>query len=335
MNNLQSLLQNKINQKTKPLGALGRLEELAIQIGSLQQTLSPQLRRPTLLLFAADHGLANEGVSAYPQAVTAQMVLNFVRGGAASTVFARRLGFTVDVIDAGVAHDFDESLPITHAKIAHGTQSGLHSNAMTGIQLDTALAIGALRVQAAAVAGANVIALGEMGIGNTASASLLMASLCGLPVDDCVGRGTGLDDERLAHKRSVLARVFAARGGTSDVMNAMQRFGGFEIAAMTGAMIEANRLNVLVLVDGFIAGAAALAALRIDPAALRACVFAHQSAEHAHQMMLRQLNVKPLLDLGMRLGEGTGALLAYPLVQAAVDMLNEMASFDEAGVSKA
>ena len=325
----------KINTKTKPLGALGRLEELALQIGLIQNTLTPQLRKPTMLVFAGDHGIVESGVSPYPQAVTAQMVLNFLGGGAAINVFAQQNGFALRVIDAGVNHVFEPHVDLINAKIDMGTANFLQQAAMTQVQCEQALTRGAAQAKQEITAGCNVIGFGEMGIGNTSSASCLMSLLCGLPIEDCVGRGTGLDDVGLANKTHILRQAIQRHALTGkDPMQALATFGGFEIAMMAGAMLGAAEQKTVLLIDGFIATAALLMASKLQPNILQYCVFAHCSGEAGHRQLLDYLGAKPLLDLGLRLGEGTGAVLAYPLVQAAVNFLNEMASFESAGVSE-
>jgi nicotinate-nucleotide--dimethylbenzimidazole phosphoribosyltransferase len=338
---LKSALQQKIDYKTKPIGALGTLEAIALQVGLVQKTLNPQLSQPTMLVFAADHGIANSGVSPYPQAVTAQMVLNFLRGGAAINVFAKQNNFKLRVIDAGVNHVFDahpdlvDTRDLIDAKVAMGTANYLKQPAMSVVQCELALTRGADIAQTEIESGCNVIAFGEMGIGNTSSASCLMSVLCNLPITQCVGRGTGLDDAGLTKKTEILQQAikFHALNG-KDAMQVLATFGGFEIAMMVGAMLIAAQQKTILLIDGFIASSALLVAAKLQPNILDYCIFAHCSDEHAHRQMLSYLGVKPLLDLGLRLGEGTGAVLAYPLVQAAVNFLNEMASFESAGVSE-
>ena len=328
-------LNRKINTKTKPLGALGRLEELALQIGLIQNTLTPQLRKPTMLVFAGDHGIVESGVSPYPQAVTVQMVLNFLGGGAAINVFAQQNGFALRVIDAGVNHVFATHPELINAKIAMGTANFLHEPAMTQMQCELALTQGAALAKHEIARSCNVLGFGEMGIGNTSSASCLMSLLCGLPIEDCVGRGTGLDDAGLANKTHILKQAIQHHALTGkDAMQALVTFGGFEIAMMAGAMLGAAEQKIVLLIDGFIATSALLVAAKMQPNIVDYCVFAHCSNENAHLALLNHLGAKPLLDLGMRLGEGTGAVLAYPLVQAAVNFLNEMASFESAGVSE-
>ncbi len=329
-------LQNKIDRKTKPLGALGLLEKLAERIGLIQQRLDPQLSKPQILVFAGDHGAAKAGVSAYPQDVTWQMVENFLAGGAAINVFARQNGLALAVVDAGVAHDFGPRAGLIDAKVAPGTANYLEMPAMTADQCAEAMARGAAIVRELAAKGCNVIGFGEMGIGNTASASLITHCLSGVALADFVGRGTGLDDAGLARKQALLETAltrYRRVGGGNDPLAVLAEFGGFEVAMMVGAMLAAAEVKMLLLIDGFIVGSAALVAARLAPAFTDYCVFCHCSAEAGHQAQLRALGGEPLLDLGLRLGEGTGAALAYPLVQASVNFLNEMASFESAGVS--
>ncbi|QEL66362.1 nicotinate-nucleotide--dimethylbenzimidazole phosphoribosyltransferase [Oryzomicrobium terrae] len=334
-------LRAKIDRKTKPLGALGQLEELALQIGLIQQTLSPALNAPHVAVFAGDHGAAKAGVSAYPQDVTWQMVENFLAGGAAINVFARSNGLGLTVVDAGVAHDFGtgrggDGVDFVSAKIAPGTANYLEGPAMTPAQRDEALAAGAAVIADLAARGCNVVGFGEMGIGNTASASLITHCLTGTPLAECIGRGTGLDDAGLARKQALLATALERHrlaGGGDAPLEVLAAFGGFEIVQMAGAMLAAAVRRMVVLVDGFIVGSAALAAIRLEPALRDYCVFCHCSAEPGHAAQLAALNARPLIDLGLRLGEGTGAALAWPMVKAAVAFLNDMASFESAGVS--
>ena len=327
-------LQQIIDRKTKPLGALGRIEELALRIGLVQGTTSPRVASPTLIVFAADHGAARAGVSAYPQDVTWQMVENFLAGGAAINVFARRFGWQLKIVDAGVAHDFGSRDGLVGAKIAPGTANYLDQPAMTAAQRDTAITRGEALVHEASDAGTTVIAFGEMGIGNTASASLITHCLTGLPLAACVGRGTGLDDAGLARKRGLLEQAAARRPDCREPLEVLAEFGGFEIAMMAGAFLAAAERRLLILVDGFIVTAALLAAARLQPEVLSYCVFAHRSGEAGHHLQLEALGGRALLDLGLRLGEGTGAALALPLVEAACAMLDEMASFESAGVAQ-
>ena len=332
---LDAALRQKIDQKTKPLGALGRLEALALQIGRVQGTLTPTLAQPHIVVFAADHGAARAGISAYPQDVTWQMVENFLAGGAAINVFARANGIGLTVVDAGVAHEFGPRENLLDAKVSRGgTASYLDGAAMSAEQCATAMATGARIVQALAAGGCTVVGFGEMGIGNTAAASLITHCLTELPLAACVGRGTGLDDAGLARKQALLEQALAAWPERNNVpLDVLARYGGFEIAMMAGAMLAAAQAKMLVLVDGFICGSAALVAARLAPAFLDYAVFCHASAEAGHRAQLAALAASPLVSLDLRLGEGTGAALAWPLVRAAGAFLNEMASFESAGVS--
>ncbi len=334
---LAPALQHKIDRKAKPLGALGRLEPLALQIGLVQQTLNPELRQPHIVVFAGDHGAARAGVSAYPQDVTWQMVESFLAGGAAINVFSRQMGLGLTVVDAGVNHDFGKRGGLIDAKIAPGTANYLEQAAMSTEQRNAALQRGREIAHALAVNGCNCVGLGEMGIGNTASASLLTNCLIGADqgadLHTVTGRGTGLDDAGLAHKRALLKQALHRGGWPSDPLTVLAEYGGFEIAMMTGAILGAAEKHMLVLIDGFIVTAALLVAHAINPAVLPYCVFAHRSQEPGHRVQLAHLGVEPLMELDLRLGEGTGAALAFPLVQAAANFLNEMASFESAGVS--
>ncbi|MFN6961578.1 MAG: nicotinate-nucleotide--dimethylbenzimidazole phosphoribosyltransferase [Rhodocyclaceae bacterium] len=333
---LDAALKQVIDQKTKPLGALGRLEALALQIGRVQQSLTPRLTQPTIVVCAGDHGAAKAGISAYPQEVTWQMVENFIKGGAAINVFARANALELIIVDCGVAHDFGVRPGLTDMKIgAGGTASYLNGAAMTAAQCETAMNNGARIVAGLAEQGCNVVGFGEMGIGNTASASLITHCLTGAPLAECVGRGTGLDDAGLARKRALLQQaldIWPERG--TEPLAVLARFGGYEIATMVGGMLAAAGRRMLVLVDGFISGAAALVAARLAPAFLDYAVFSHRSQEPGHRLQLSALGAAPLLDLDLRLGEGTGCALAWPLVKSACAMLNEMASFASAGVSE-
>jgi nicotinate-nucleotide--dimethylbenzimidazole phosphoribosyltransferase len=323
-------LQHRLDQQTKPRGALGRLEALALQIGLIQRSDAPVLREPQLVVFAGDHGLAAHGVSAYPSDVTWQMVENFLAGGAAVSVLAHQHGLTLTVVDAGVRHDFAPRAGLLNRKIAAGTASALDAPAMTVDQCARALAAGGEVVRALP---GNVLLLGEMGIGNTSSAALLLSRLAGCDIAGCVGRGTGLDDAGLARKLAVLREVLSRHASATQALDVLAAFGGFEIAMMAGATLLAARERRVVVVDGFISGAAVLVAAKLAPAVLDCCVFAHRSDEAGHALMLSHLNAVPLLDLGLRLGEGSGAALAWPLIDSAVRLLAQMASFESAGVS--
>ena len=334
---LAAALQQKIDEKTKPLGALGQLETLAMRIGLIQQSLNPEFGQPHLLVFAGDHGAARAGISAYPQDVTWQMVENFLNRGAAINVFARQNEIFLAIIDAGVAHDFGRRNGLINAKVAHGTANYLEQPAMTMEQCAHAIERGAEISRNLAVNGCNLVGFGEMGIGNTASAALLTHCLTGTPLADCIGRGAGLDDAGLARKQALLEQAlkrYREADGNDEPLNVLAEFGGFEIAMMVGAMLGAAEAKMTLLIDGFIVGSAALTAARLAPPLLDYSVFCHCSAEPGHAAQLQALGVEPLLDLGLRLGEGTGAALAYPLVRAALSFLNDMASFESAGVSE-
>lgn len=323
-------IQAAIDGKTKPIGALGRVEALAAQLAQLQGTLEPRAERCRLVIFAADHGLVQSGVSAYPQAVTRQMVSNMLSGGACANAFARALGVDVSIVDAGVSgapiHDND----LIDRRIGPGTQNSLHAPAMTQSQYEAAISAGKTLAQEARE---DVLCLGEMGIGNTASATLLAHKIAGLPLEQITGRGTGLDDVGLAKKTEVLKQAALRTQATLSADRALQEYGGFEIVMMTGAIIGAAQGRKPVLIDGFIATTAALAALQLEPSTRQAMVFAHLSEEQGHAPLLDALDANPLLSLDMRLGEGTGALLAWPIVKAAAYMLRDVASFESAGVS--
>ncbi len=331
---LSAAIQHKIDTKTKPLGALGQLETLARQIALVQQILAPELRRPHVLVFAADHGIAQAGVSQYPPEVTHQMVRNFASGGAAINVFCRQNGLALTIVDAGVRGSFADLPAVRDEKIAEGTRNYAQEPAMTAAQCADALQRGARLADELHAAGCNVLGVGEMGIGNTSSAAVLMHLLTSRPLAECVGRGTGLDAAGLARKLDTLTRAVAAHPQVGpEPLAVLATFGGFEIAQMCGALLRAAEHRMLLLIDGFIASAALLVAARLAPAVLAYCVFCHESDERGHRLLLAELSGQPLLRLGLRLGEGTGCALAYPLVQAAVAFLNEMASFESAGVS--
>ena len=330
---LETSLRHKVDHKTKPLGALGRLESLALQLGLIQRQETISFNQPQMVVFAADHGIAAEGVSAFPQAVTVQMVGNMLAGGAAINVFARQHGFALQVVDAGVAANLPAHPQLLQRKIAMGTNNSCKEPAMSRAQAEAALTAGMEIVQALQ---GNVIAFGEMGIANTSAAALLLARLIGISVEDATGRGTGLNDQQLLHKQAALTRALVRHPATEplDVMTELAALGGFEIAMMAGAMLQAASERRVVLVDGFIASTAALVARALVPQVQHYMVFCHRSAERGHTLLLAHLKAKPLLELDLRLGEGTGALLAWPLVQSAASFFNEMASFDSAGISQ-
>jgi nicotinate-nucleotide--dimethylbenzimidazole phosphoribosyltransferase len=330
---LEAELRRIIDMKTKPPGSLGRLESLALQMGLIQRTTKPRIERPAMIVFAGDHGIAKEGVSSFPQEVTAQMVANFLTGGAAINALSRSVGMSLEVVDAGVA----TPIPIDHGyerlSLGLGTRNFAQEPAMSRETALEGIARGAARVRHHASLGTNVIGFGEMGIANTSAAACLMSRLCDLPIDECVGRGTGLDDDGLAHKRDVLGRALALHRDEGDAIDTLATFGGFEIAMIAGAYLAAASEGMTILVDGFIATSALLVAAKIAPEVLDYCVFAHASNETGHRRMLAHFDAAPLLELDLRLGEGTGAALALPILRAAVAFIDEMASFESAGVS--
>jgi len=328
---LEATLRHAIDNKTKPLGALGRLEALALQLGRVLAERTPRLREPQLLVFAADHGIAARGVSAYPSEVTWQMVHNFLAGGAAASVLARQHGLALTVIDVGVAHEFAPQPGLLQAKVAPGSADMTQGPAMTPQQCRLALQAGR---GAVGERPGNVVLLGEMGIGNSSAAALLAARLSGRPLVDCVGRGTGLDDAGLQRKLSVLRQAAERHAGVNEPLELLACVGGFEIAALAGATLQAAAERRVIVVDGYICSAAVAVAAALAPAVVERCVFAHASAEPGHRALLAHLGAEPLLDLGLRLGEGSGAALAWPLLESATRLLGEMASFDSAQVSR-
>lgn len=325
-------IQHAIDTKTKPRGALGVVETLAAQIARIQDTLTPRLRRCDLIIFAGDHGIAAEGVSAYPQEVTRQMLANFLTGGGAANVFAGVNGVDLHLVDAGVAGAPVHAPGLESRRVAAGTRNVVAEAAMTPEQFDVALGSGC---EIGENVTAEAAAFGEMGIANTSSASLIVHKLTGIKLDTLTGRGTGLDATGLAHKHTVLARAAARTPPRLDARGALREYGGFEVVMMVGALIGAARVGAVVLVDGFIASAAALAAVELAPSLREYLVFAHRSAEPGHCVVLEALAARPVLDLELRLGEGTGALLAWPILQCAAAMLSDMATFEGAGVSGA
>lgn len=329
------VFQSIIDGKTKPLGSLGLIEALALKVALIQQSAHPRLSKPTIVVFAADHGIAAEGVSAYGQEVTSQMVRNFTNGGAAINVFCRQHDIDLKIVDVGVADRLEASLPIIHAKIRHGTRNFLHEPAMRLQELEQAFFIAQRLVYQSWAEGCNVIGFGEMGIANTTSASAMMSLLTHIPVENCTGRGTGISSEQYAHKLQIIRKVVATyQHMRHSPLDVLQACGGYEIAAMCAAMLAAAEKRMLILVDGFIASVAFLLAYLLCARVRDYAVFSHLSDEQGHAFLLKYLGVEPLLRLGMRLGEGTGCALAYPLVVSAVSFFNEMASFEEAGISK-
>lgn len=327
---LGAALRAAVDGKAKPPGSLGRLEDLAVRIGMIQGRADPRIGPATVLVFAGDHGLNAEGVSAYPSAITAAMVGMFLSGRATVSAFAAAADVQVKVVDAGVDAELARTEALIDAKIARGTANAAREPAMShaacAAALDRGFAIAQAAVQAGA--GADAIALGEMGIGNTASASLLLHRLGPVPLEACIGLGAGHDADGLTRKTEVLRRA-AARTDASAPFEVLRQFGGYEIAMMAGAALGAAALRRPVVVDGFIATAAALTAIRLQPALADYCIFAHCSAERAHRLMLEILGAEPLLDLGLRLGEGTGAVLAMPLLRAAARLVTDVADLAE------
>jgi len=328
---LDAALTAAINNKTKPLGSLGRLEQLAAQIGMIQQTVAPVLKSPAIIVFAGDHGVVAEGISAFPQDVTWQMVENFLAGGAAINVFARQNGIELHIVDAGVNHDFGQRDVLHQRKVAPGTRNFAKEPAMSAAQCQVALQHGRDLVS---VLKGNVLGFGEMGIGNTTAAAAVMHKLTSVQVADCVGAGTGLTTAGILHKQKVIEAAVNLHSEVGAPLDVLACFGGFEIAMMVGAMLAAAERRMVLLIDGFIVTSALLVAARMEPAILDYCVFSHQSDESGHARMLKELDVNPVLQLDLRLGEGTGAALVYPMVQAAVNFLNQMATFGTAQVSE-
>src|SRR6266478_3354086 len=329
---IRSAAHRRLDSLTKPLGALGRLEPLAAQVCAVQRTVEPAIVHPVAIVFAADHGVADRGVSAYPRAVTEQMVKNFLGGGAAISVLARLQGIELWIVDAGVDGDCGNHPRLIDAKVRRGTRDFVEQPAMTTEECEQALRRGRAVIDQVIPAGGNTLILGEMGIGNTAAAALLMHGLTGHPLADCVGRGTGLDDAGLERKRATLAAAAARRTPPRDPVELLAEFGGYEIAMLVGALLGAAARRMLIMVDGFTVTVAAALAARIDENVLDYCVFGHCSAEHAHRALLADLEVQPLLDIGMRLGEGSGAAVALSLVRAALGLFTQMATFEGAGV---
>ena len=323
-------VQAFIDSKTKPPGSLGRVEQVAAQLSIILGTLRPAIDSCELILFAADHGIAAAGVSAYPQEVTRPMVLNILEGGAASAVFARSSGVSLSVVDAGVRGGEIDHPSLISLRLGEGTANSIDEAAMTPQQCEAAMEHGRRLGQNA---NSDVVSFGEMGIGNTASAALAAAKILGVPVSDLTGRGTGLDDAGLAKKRELLGQAAARTPDQLAAAEALREYGGFEIAMMTGAMLGAVDKGRPIIVDGFICSVAALCAENLNPASSPHFIFAHASAEQGHRQVLDALNARPLLDLELRLGEGTGALLAWPIIRASAKMLSEMATFSDAGVS--
>ncbi len=329
--------QHKIDYLNKPVGSLGRLESLARQICIIQHTLEPRLSCPSHIVFGADHGISDEHVSVSPKDVTWQMMINFTRGGAAVNMFCRQHGFKLHIVDMGVDHDLSAYGDIINRKVAYGTKNFLHEDAMTTEEFARAIDAGAEMTDMCHDEGCNILCVGEMGISNTSPSSIWMSLMGSIDIDKCVGMGAGLNTEGRNSKLSVLRRSierFKNEHTTYTTEDIMRCFGGFEMVAAAGAMMRAAELGMIIMVDGFIMSACMLAASRMYPAILDYAVFGHCGDESGHRQMLSLMNAEPLLQLGFRLGEGTGALCAYPLIDSAVRMINEMGNFDNANISK-
>jgi nicotinate-nucleotide--dimethylbenzimidazole phosphoribosyltransferase len=326
--------QSRLDRLTKPLRSLGRLEELAARYVLITGELKPNVPRGAVFTFAGDHGVAMEGVSAYPREVTPQMVLNFIRGGAGVNVLARHAGVDVRVVDIGVAYDFGTVSGLIQKKIMHGTKNFLVEPAMTRAQAEQAIEVGIELASNAAQEGIGLIGTGDMGIGNTTPSAAITAVMTGRPVAEVTGRGTGIDDAGHARKVAVIRKALDLhRPDRADALDVLSKVGGLEIGGLAGLILGAAAERVPVVLDGFIAGAAALIAVGLQPRCCEYLIASHRSVERGHQAILEQLAVKPLFDLDLRLGEGTGACLGMSLVCAAIKIYSEMATFDEAGVS--
>ena len=335
---LQSAIQQKIDNLNKPKGSLGRLEELAIQVCLIQQTLTPSLAHPCHLLLGGDHGIEREGVSVSPREVTWQQMINFTRGGGGVNMFCRQHGFKLRIVDVGVDYDLSRVEGIIDRKIARGTKNFLYEPAMTEAEFDQAIEVGASLVDDCIAEGCRVLCIGEMGIANTSPSSIWMHLFGNIPLADCIGAGAGLDTPGIRHKYEVLSQALSRHQSNLSSLTSyllpLRIFGGFEMIAAIGAMLHAAEKHLVVLVDGFIMTACAIAAIRLCPAAQDYMIFTHCGDESGHQRMLDIVTAKPLLHLGLRLGEGTGALCAFPIVDSAVRMMNEMNNFDNAKITK-
>ena len=333
---IRPALQAKIDNLTKPKGSLGRLEELALQVGLIQQTLSPELRHPQNIVFAADHGIVEEGVSIAPKEVTWQQVCHFTHphGTGGVNFLWRQHGFTLKVVDAGVDYDLPKDRGIIDLKVGRGTRNFLHGPAMTETEIEQCLAGGASVVRQCFEEGSNVLSFGEMGIGNTSPSSIWMSCFTGIPLAECVGAGSGLDSAGIRHKYEVLSRAMANYRGDGSPRDIIRWFGGFEMVMAVGAMLQAASLRMVILVDGFIMTNCMLAASRLYPEVLDYAVFGHCGDESGHKKVLDALGAKPLLSLGLRLGEGTGAICAYPILDSAIRMINQMDTFSGADITK-
>ncbi len=331
---LREKIQDKIDNLTKPKGSLGRLEELAMQVCMIQHTLTPKLRKPHNVLFAADHGIIEEGVSVSPKEVTWQQLGHFARGGAGINFLCDQHGFELVLVDSGVDYDFPSGTKIINKKVRRGTHNFLNEAAMTRHELAQCIESGAEIVSEVYERGCNVISFGEMGSGNTSASSMWMSFLANIPLEQCIGAGAGLDTDGVKHKYQVLKRALDNYSGDGSVEDFLAWYGGFEMAMAVGGMLQAAELGMVVLVDGFIMTNCMLAASKLNPIVLDYAVFGHQGDESGHKLVLRALGAKPILNLGMRLGEGSGAVCSYPILESAVRMINEMDSFQKVSVTK-
>lgn len=331
---IRPFLLDKINDLTKPKGSLGMIEDLAVQIGLIQQSLAPELSHPNHIVFAGDHGIAVEGVSPSPQEVTYQMIENFWAGGAGINFLSRQHGFDLHIVDAGVNFDFKDEDPIINKKIRKMTRNYLHEAAMTEMEMELALRYGAECTQDCFDKGCNIISFGEMGITNTSSSALWMSCLTGIDLKLCVGAGCDNSGNILSHKYNVLKLAQENYKGNGSTVDLMCYFGGYEMVMAVGAMLKAAELKMIILVDGFIMTSCMLAASRLFKDVLYYAIFGHQGDEAGHKLLLEYLGARPILNLGLRLGEGTGALCAFPIVESAVRMINEMNSFKSIRVTK-
>lgn len=331
---IRAALTDKINNLTKPKGSLGMLEELALQIGLIQQTLSPTLRHPQNIIFAADHGIVEEGVSLSPKEITWQQISNFLHGGAGVNFLCRQHGFVLKIVDAGVDYDLPYEKGIINMKVRKSSRNYLHEAAMTEEEMEQCMERGAEVVRLCHNEGSNILSFGEMGIGNTSSSSLWMSYFADIPLEQCVGAGSGLDHMGIRHKYEILKQSMDNYKGNGSVRDIMRHFGGLEMVMAVGAMLQAAELKMIILVDGFIMTNCLLAASMLHPEVKDYAIFGHCGNETGHRLVLDSLHAKPLLNLDLRLGEGTGAICAYPIVDSAVRMINEMDNFAHASITK-
>ena len=334
---LRTAIQAKIDNLNKPKGSLGRLEELAMQICLIQQTLEPSLAHPCHLLLGGDHGIEREGVSVSPREVTWQQMINFTHGGGGVNMFCRQHDFKLRIVDVGVDYDLSKVDGIIDRKIARGTKNFLYEPAMSEPEFDQAIQIGSNLVDDCISEGCKVLCIGEMGIANTSPSSIWMHLFTNIPLKDCIGAGAGLDNDGIRHKYDILSKAlnnYSLFTIHYSLALALRYFGGFEMIAAIGAMLRAAEQHLMILIDGFIMTACALAAIQLYPAAQDYMIFTHCGDESGHKAMLDAIGAKPLLHLGLRLGEGTGALCAFPIIDSAVRMMNEMNNFDNAQITK-